>query len=298
MHRLDAAFHLGQARRIELDAVAVMAQGMGRLLQLDLGALDGFQRCALQRGVVVDQLAQPGAHALDLPHGRQFALGQPFQRFLDAGLQRGGMGQPLVLHRGLGPAAGIEAKRRDLLHLPGQHLAFAGKGLVCSFPRPGAPPSPCARPQCSAATSPARARWAARPSSSWRCASAAQQAVMGVLAMDVGEEIGGFAQLGQRRRHAVDVAARAAARLDHAPQQAGIAVEIVGVQPARPAGCRPPGELGGDLGLLATAAHRGRHPPARPAPGTAHRPGWTCPHRSRRSGRRSRRRTPAPAGRR
>ncbi|MCZ7654095.1 MAG: hypothetical protein M5R42_07115 [Rhodocyclaceae bacterium] len=36
---------------------------------------------------------------------------------------------------------------------------------------------------------------------------AAQEAVMGVLAMDISKEIGGFAQLGQRRWHAVDVAA-------------------------------------------------------------------------------------------
>ena len=84
----------------------------------------------------------------------------------------------------------------------------------------------------------------------------AQQRLVGVLAVDVDEELADFAQLLGGRRRTVDVAARAAAGIEDAPQdQFFIPVEIVGRQPF--ADRRQPGDVEGrrHLGPFAAGAH-------------------------------------------
>ena len=86
---------------------------------------------------------------------------------------------------------------------------------------------------------------------------AAQQRMMGILAMDVGQEVGHFTQLAQCRRSAIDIGARTPRVVDHSPQQAGIDIKIGRAQPCFQSAPCSHIKLGGNLRTLGPAAHYG-----------------------------------------
>ena len=85
----------------------------------------------------------------------------------------------------------------------------------------------------------------------------AQERVVGVLAVDVGEKASGLPQLGQGGRCAVDVGPRAATGLDYPAQEASLDVEVVGAQPGAQGAFGGRLELRGDLRPLGPGPHRG-----------------------------------------
>ena len=80
---------------------------------------------------------------------------------------------------------------------------------------------------------------------------------MGMLTMDVEKEIGGFLELRQRRRAAVDEGTRAAAGIDYAAQdqRAVISSETGFIEPSGKCGQTVDGEPGGNFGTGGAAAH-------------------------------------------
>jgi hypothetical protein len=201
-----------------------------------------------QRRIEGGQFRQLRPGMLQHRQARRLALLQRRQCHAGAFQQRIGVAEAAMFLFRFLPAGGVKTEGGQLPDLPLEQLAFARRGLDILFGLGAgfARRAPC-RPGCRHLP-----RQRLRPGiEQLALGIGAQQAVMGVLAVDVGQEIGGLAQLGQRRRHAVDVAARAAVRLDHAPQQAGIVVEIVGLQPAL-------------QGLPAATRTRRRSRPSRP----------------------------------
>jgi hypothetical protein len=188
---------------------------------------------------------------------RRLALFQHRKRRAGSLQQSIGIAQPALFLFGFLPFGAVEGKCDKLPHLPFQQFAFANRCLDILLGRRArlACGTPCT--VCNGDIGCQRLR----PGVSIEQVAlgiATQQRMMGVLAMDVGEQIGDFAQLSQRRRGTVDIAPGTAGTVDHSAQQARLRVEVVRPQPGFQRPIRRNVELGGNLGTLGSGAyHRG-----------------------------------------
>jgi hypothetical protein len=165
------------------------------------------------------------------------------------------MSELRVLGLELGPFVGARGELVDLADLPGQAFAFAlqvellrARGIQCSAPHPSRRPTRGERLRVDRAVCVEQ------------CAHrrGAGQALPGVLAVDVDEVVGRFAQLRNRRRAAVDPCSALALRIDGPAQQQAIGVVAAGIeaglgQPADEA--RRDVEFGADLRACGALAH-------------------------------------------
>ena len=152
---------------------------------------------------------------------------------------------------------GVEGERGKLLHLPFQQFALAHRRLDILLRRlarvaRGAPGAI----GCGYLTGQALGAGMGIEQVALRIAT--QERVMGVLAVNVGKEIGCFAQLPQGSRGTVDVGTGATGAVDHAAQQAGIGIVVVGPQPGFQRPLRRDVELRRNLRTLGTAAYHRR----------------------------------------
>jgi hypothetical protein len=255
VHRVDPPLELAQPLRVQVDPVAVAAQTVRRFLQLDARGLERLENVAQAR-IELRQCTEP-RH--DLVHLRQrgvLALGENLGAELRRFEQARGVCQPGMLLGQLLPLAGRQAERLELPHLPfelgalGRVRQRVGLGIHAGL----APLPPLAEEHChfpgGLSETAVRVQQLAlrrRP----------RERLVLVLAVYVHQELAELAQLGQRRRPAVDIAPRASAGLDDAAHEAGalVARQVVVRQPAPRR--RLPGriELAPDLGPLGAGPH-------------------------------------------
>ncbi|OIQ89942.1 hypothetical protein GALL_281890 [mine drainage metagenome] len=227
-HRGDPGLQRRQTLRLELEPVLVAAQRVAGLAQLDLRALKQL-RGLLQPGIDAGQGRQARADRFELRQERQIAVVERSERRPGALDQARGVGQPAVLLVELlpllGPAGRRQGQRPQLLDLPGQRLAFARTSLGIAL---GAG----ARlfqlvPEAIALRHLARHLGQAGVLvEQGALRLGAEQRMMDVLAVNVGEEVRRLAQLPQGRRRAIHVGARASAGIDDAAQQQRIAIGL------------------------------------------------------------------------
>ena len=209
----------------------------------------------LQRRIVARQPGDPGSHAIEIARTGGFAIGQRFERKAGAVDQACGVPQALVFEFESGPFIPGKSQGIEFADLPFELFALAfqrlgtGRGRVQCLP--GFTPSPVSRgnllrqggqPGVSIEQHPLRV--------------ATEQRLMGMLTVDIDQELTNLSHLLGSRRRAVDITARTAAGIEHPAQdQLVLGSEVVGGQPGDY--LRQPADLEGgcDLGPLATGAH-------------------------------------------
>jgi len=226
MQRLDACLDLAQRIRIQIDARGILAQLTHRLGGLRLGGLEHLDD-PVQVGVVLGQRPQTARDGAELGEGCAFGLRKSLEGGLRAGKQARAVLQALVLRRDLLPFA---FARRKLLQIG--HSLRDIRALGLTLRELGAR---LGRDFFEALPVAEGLRGLARQGlgtgmrvEQLALRGGAQQRLMRMLAVQVEQPFAGFLELRQRRRVAVDEAARAAGAVDRAAQNqlAGVAGQV------------------------------------------------------------------------
>lgn len=255
VQRVEPRLDLREPVRVEVEPLRVVRQRIRSLLQLDLGRLERCER-VVERGVVFGEAPQPRHDRAQLREHRVVGFGDRAERALHAVDQVRRMREPLVLGGDLVPFARLRRELVELGELPRELFAFElALALVrlrgVDRVRRVAPCAIAARDGGRVGREP-RVRV-----EQLALRVRAHQQLMRVLAVDVDEHLAHFAQLRERRARAVDEGARAAVRVDDAPQHHRVVgVERVLVEPTRDAVVRR--EFGADVGPAAAGAHDAR----------------------------------------
>ena len=244
---------LAQARRVELGAVEVAGERVRRVLKLRLRALQRFDRtfeARIERGDVLQRVDRAAGERI----GAGVGFGDRIEREPRRVEQRLAVREAGVLGVELGPLVGAGSELGDFADLPGEPLALALE-IALLLARRGE------RLRRRAPRRPVRGerrgvdlRIAVEQRAHRRRAS---EPLPRVLAVDVDEVLGRFAQLRDRRAAAVDPGAALSLRVDRPAQQHAAGIAGVGVE----AGVGEPGrergrdvELGADLGARRSLA--------------------------------------------
>ncbi len=262
VQRVETLFDLGEPVRIEFELLRVVAERIGRFLQLDLGRLQRRQH-VVQRRVDLGEVAHLRHDRGEMRDHRFVRFGQRAERPLHAVDQIGRMRQAPVLGVDLFPFARLRRKFVQFGELPGETLALQLQfavarlrmldGLNLVAPRP-----PCPRDGCRGF------REAGMGVEQFALRVRTHQQLVRMLPMNIHQHLADFAQLRERRRRAVDERARAAVRIHHATQHHGAAVmAVVGgraerllVEPLLDLRMRL--EFRGDVGAALAGAHHAR----------------------------------------
>jgi hypothetical protein len=214
-NRFDALLDFAQAPWIQLDAVGVTTQGRDRFASS--ACADCSRRRLRERGVILGKPIEAIGHRRDLRLAGGITFGQYLQGELGAVDEARGMRQALVL-------------------LVQRAILRCEKPSVCS--------SRTCQSSCSRSAARPRCRCWPCQASPWPRAScarlpplppagvepgmrveqralrfAAHQRLMRVLAVDVDQRFGHLAQLLDGHRRTIQIGARTAVGIDHAPQQ-------------------------------------------------------------------------------